>query len=60
MFSATMSKGIRQVCTKFMQKQQEIFIDNEAKLTLHGLAQYYLEISENEKIKRLLELIDQL
>jgi len=60
MFSATMSKSIRQVCTKFMQKQQEIFIDNEAKLTLHGLAQYYLEISENEKIKRLLELIDQL
>jgi superfamily II DNA/RNA helicase len=37
MFSATMSKTVRNVCRKFMQKQVEVFIDDEAKLTLHGL-----------------------
>lgn len=37
MFSATLSKSIRAVCRKFMQKQLEIFIDDEAKLKLDGL-----------------------
>lgn len=37
MFSATMTKTCRATCRKFMQKQVEIFIDDEAKLTLHGL-----------------------
>merc|ERR1712150_51835 len=37
MFSATLSKEIRPVCKKFMQDPMEVFIDDEAKLTLHGL-----------------------
>jgi ATP-dependent RNA helicase UAP56/SUB2 len=37
MFSATMSPDVKNICRKFMKNQFEIFIDNEGKLTLHGL-----------------------
>merc|ERR1712212_1107450 len=60
MFSATMSKEIRLVCKKFMQDPMEVFIDDEAKLTLHGLQQHYVKIKENEKNRKLFELLDAL
>merc|ERR1711872_1130181 len=41
MFSATLSKEIRTVCKKFMLDPMEVYIDDEAKLTLHGLQQHY-------------------
>merc|ERR1712100_436195 len=42
MFSATLSKDIRKVCKKFMTDPvMEVFIDDESKLTLHGLQQHY-------------------
>lgn len=37
----------------------EVFIDDD-KLTLHGLVQYYCEIAENEKNRKLIELLDAL
>ena len=43
-----------------MRGQFEIFIDNQAKLTLHGLKQYYLKIEEEQKIKKLIDLLDSL
>lgn len=60
MFSATLSKEIRNVCRRFMQKQVEVFIDDESKLTLHGLQQYYIDIPENEKSRKLNDLLDAL
>lgn len=57
MFSATLSKEIRPVCKKFMQDPMEVYVD-EAKLTLHGLQQHYVKLSENEKNKKLFELLD--
>jgi len=60
MFSATLSKEIRPVCKKFMQDPLEIFIDDDTKLTLHGLKQHYLKLKENEKNRKLLELLDEL
>lgn len=60
MFSATMNKEIRNVFRKFVQNQVEIFIDDETKLTLHGLQQYYVRLTENEKNKRLIDLLDAL
>lgn len=60
MFSATMNKEIRNVFRKFAQNQVEIFIDDETKLTLHGLQQYYVRLSENEKNRRLIDLLDAL
>merc|ERR1712183_478648 len=60
MFSATLSKEIRTVCKKFMQDPMEVYIDNEAKLTLHGLQQHYVKITEKEKNRKLFELLDAL
>eukprot|EP00922_Rhytidocystis_sp_ex-Travisia-forbesii_P063544 GHVS01094522.1.p1 GENE.GHVS01094522.1~~GHVS01094522.1.p1 ORF type:complete len:492 (-),score=81.62 GHVS01094522.1:221-1696(-) len=59
-FSATMNKDIREVCRKFMQSPVEVFIDDESKLTLHGLLQYYIKLQETEKNKKLNDLLDQL
>ncbi|CAF1632031.1 unnamed protein product, partial [Adineta ricciae] len=60
MFSATLSKDIRPVCKKFMQDPMEIYIDNETKLTLHGLRQHYVKLRENEKNRKLIDLLDKL
>merc|ERR1712131_571916 len=47
-------------CMKFMQDPMEVFIDDEAKLTLHGLQQHYVKIKENEKNRKLFDLLDAL
>jgi len=60
MFSATLSKEIRPVCKKFMQDPMEIYVDDEAKLTLHGLQQHYVKLKENEKNRKLTDLLDTL
>ncbi|GER51674.1 ATP-dependent RNA helicase SUB2 [Striga asiatica] len=60
MFSATLSKEIRPVCKKFMQDPMEIYVDDEAKLTLHGLVQHYIKLSEIEKNRKLNDLLDAL
>ena len=58
MFSATLSKEIRPVCKKFMQDPMEVYIDDEAKLTLHGLRQHYVKLKDAEKNRKLFELLD--
>jgi len=58
MFSATLSKDIRPVCKKFMQDPMEVYIDDEAKLTLHGLQQHYVKLKDSEKNRKLFELLD--
>jgi len=58
MFSATMSKEVRPVCKKFMQDPMEVYIDDEAKLTLHGLQQHYVKLKDSEKNRKLFELLD--
>ncbi|KAL1923309.1 uncharacterized protein VTP21DRAFT_8289 [Calcarisporiella thermophila] len=60
MFSATLSKEIRPVCKKFMQNPLEIYVDDEAKLTLHGLQQFYVKLEEREKNRKLNDLLDTL
>ncbi|KAB1204613.1 DEAD-box ATP-dependent RNA helicase 56 [Morella rubra] len=60
MFSATLSKEIRPVCKRFMQEPMEIYVDDEAKLTLHGLVQHYIKLSESEKNRKLNDLLDAL
>jgi ATP-dependent RNA helicase UAP56/SUB2 len=60
MFSATMNNEIRALCKKFMQEPHEIYIDSEAKLTLHGLAQYFAKLEESDKTKKLIDLLDSL
>jgi len=60
MFTATLSGEIKDTCRKFMRNPTEVLIENESKLTLHGLKQYYVELKANEKIKKLIDLIDAL
>lgn len=60
MFSATMTDEVKSIARKFMRNPFEIFIDNQSKLTLHGLKQYYIKLDEKEKIKKLTDLLDSL
>jgi len=60
MFSATLSDQIRPVCKKFMHNPLEIYINDGAKLTLHGLKQYYVQLQEKEKNRKLVDLLDAL
>jgi ATP-dependent RNA helicase UAP56/SUB2 len=43
-----------------MRNPTEVLIENESGLTLHGLKQYYIELRADEKIKKLMDLIDSL
>ena len=38
----------------------EIYVDDETKLTLHGLQQYFLKLEEKEKNRKLNDLLDSL
>jgi len=60
MFSATMTADTRALCKKFMQDPHEIRVDEESKLTLHGLLQYYAKLAEKEKNRKLNDLLDAL
>ncbi|KAG5356446.1 ATP-dependent RNA helicase SUB2 [Yarrowia sp. B02] len=60
MFSATLSQDIRPICKKFMSSPLEILVDDEGKLTLHGLQQYYVEVDEKSKNRKLGDLLDNL
>ena len=61
MFTATLSADTKTICRKFMRKNPtEVLIENESKLTLHGLKQYYVQLDAKEKITKLMDLIDQL
>ena len=38
----------------------EVYVDDEAKLTLHGLQQHYVKLKDNEKNRKLFDLLDAL
>jgi len=60
MFSATLSKEIRPVCKKFMNDPMEVYVDDDTKLTLHGLRQHFVNLKEAEKNRKLFDLLDAL
>lgn len=60
MFSATLSKEVRPVCRKFTRNPSEIYVDDESKLTLYGLQQYYVKLEEKQKNRKLNDLLDAL
>merc|ERR1712124_144819 len=55
-----MTKDIREVCKKFVSEPHEISIDDESKLTLHGLLQYFVKLDEKAKNRKLNDLLDAL
>lgn len=42
------------------QQPMEVYVDDETKLTLHGLQQYYLKLQDREKNRKLLDALDAL
>ena len=58
MFSATMTDDLRAIAKKFMKTPVEIYVDQQAKLTLHGLAQFYVNVEEKEKLRKLCDVLD--
>jgi len=52
MFTATLPVEIRAVCRKFTHNPIEIYVDDESKLTLHGLLQYIAKVDEKSKKKQ--------
>jgi len=60
MFSATLSDEVKPVCRKFMNDPVEIAVDQQSKLTLYGLQQYYVKLTPEEKNRKLTDLLDAL
>jgi len=60
MFTATLATETRGLCKKFMTDPHEISVDEESKLTLHGLLQYYVTLEEKTKNRKLNDLLDAL
>ena len=58
MFSATLPEEIRDVCRKYMKNPFEILVDDENKLTLEGLHQYYVKLDEDKKLAKLNQILD--
>jgi len=60
MFSATLSDTVKPICKKFMNNPLEIYINAGEKLTLHGLQQFYANLKEEQKNRKLVDLLDAL
>lgn len=60
MFSATISDKCKEICRMYMKDPFELYVESESKLTLHGLKQYFVKLEDNQKIKKLIELLDNL
>lgn len=59
MYSATIDPKIRLLCKKFLQDPLEIHVD-DGQLTLHGLQQHVVELDEDKKNRKLIDLLDAL
>jgi len=60
MFSATISEKTKDTCRQFMKDPFELYVDSPGGLTLHGLKQFYVKLDDDKKIKKLIELLDNL
>jgi ATP-dependent RNA helicase UAP56/SUB2 len=60
LFSATLGPDIRPVCRLFTREPLEIYVASDEKLTLHGLTQYVVKLTEAEKNRKLTQLLDSL
>ena len=50
--------GVPHGCVAVRLQPMEVYVDDETKLTLHGLQQHYCKVKENEKNRKLFELLD--
>lgn len=57
MLTATLSEATKNECKKYMNENLFEVLIKGAQLTLHGLKQFHVQLSENEKNKKLFSLI---
>lgn len=61
MFTATLNDKMKETALKFMRQPYHIiFIDDQKRLTLHGLKQFYVEVNEKQKFKYLYTLLNKI
>lgn len=61
MFTATLSDKMKATSLKFMRDPFHIIcIDDQKRLTLHGLKQFYVEVNEKQKFKYLYTLLNKI
>ncbi|KAK6090284.1 hypothetical protein P3W45_000641 [Vairimorpha bombi] len=58
MFTATLNKYTYDECMRFLDKPFIVRVDDESKLTLYGLKQYYVEVEDNKKLDKLSEILN--
>ena len=58
MFTATLPDDTKTVCKKFMRKPVEIIVKEENKEHLEKLQQFYVKLKEDEKNKKLFDVLD--
>ena len=58
MFTATLSDEIKDVCKKIMRKTVEIIVPEEDKNHLEKLRQFYVNLTNQEKNKKLFDVLD--
>ena len=44
----------------YLVQPVEVYVDDDTKLTLHGLSQHYLKLREEQKNRKLIDLLDAL
>lgn len=60
MFSATLSEEILPICRKFLQNPTEHLVEDHVELALDGVRQFHLFLPEEKKIRKLVDILDQL
>merc|ERR1712187_599186 len=59
MFSATLPDELRPICRRLTKNPLEIYVDDQAKLTLNCLIQHYVNLSEEKlKNRKLFDILD--
>jgi len=58
MFTATLNQTMKDTAKKFMQSPMEILVDESKDLDLRGLQQYIVKVQENEKNRKLTNILD--
>mmetsp|Transcript_34237 Transcript_34237/g.54861 ORF Transcript_34237/g.54861 Transcript_34237/m.54861 type:complete len:268 (-) Transcript_34237:488-1291(-) len=59
-FHSSSSTSKPRVVVHLLLQPMEIYVDDETKLTLHGLVQHYIKLTEAEKNRKLNDLLDAL
>jgi ATP-dependent RNA helicase UAP56/SUB2 len=58
LFSATMPDAMKELCRKYTHDATEVYVDDDTKLTLHGLQQYFVKLPTEQKNRRLIGILD--